>query len=237
MFKPRSGPRAARGVAGIVAILATACVIDRIHGPKHRASASSATRAERRTRDREPTARHRGAHRCRGPRSQRRPIIRWFVGLGAGGQPQQITAQTDFVTKFNNDPANKDKAYISLEIYDNKVAGNILKTQIASGNSPDIIGPVGVEGLNLFADQLVDLQPLIDSTGFDMTKSPGPRRLLQDRQGRHDDRRPVRRPTRHTSGTTRSCSTRRRSRIRRPRSARRTRASRGTWPPFRDTAA
>ena len=99
-------------------------------------------------------------------------IIRWFVGLGAGGQPQQITAQTDFVTKFNNDPANKDKAYISLEIYDNKVATNILKTQIAAGNAPDIIGPVGVEGLNLFIDQLADLQPLIDSTGYDMSRYP-----------------------------------------------------------------
>ena len=99
-------------------------------------------------------------------------IIRWFVGLGAGGQPQQIAAQTDFVTKFNNDPANKDKAYISLEIYDNKVAANILKTQIAAGNAPDIIGPVGVEGLNLFIDQLADLQPLIDSTGYDMSKYP-----------------------------------------------------------------
>ncbi len=99
-------------------------------------------------------------------------IIRWFVGLGAGGQPQQIQVQTDFVNKFNNDPANKDKAYISLEIYDNKVAANILKTQIAAGNAPDIIGPVGVEGLNLFIDQVADLQPLIDSTGYDMSKYP-----------------------------------------------------------------
>ena len=99
-------------------------------------------------------------------------IIRWFVGLGAGGQPQQIQVQTDFVNAFNNDPANKDKAYIALEIYDNKVAANILKTQIAAGNAPDIIGPVGVEGLNLFIDQLADLQPLIESTGYDMSKYP-----------------------------------------------------------------
>jgi len=96
-------------------------------------------------------------------------VVRWFVGLGAGGQPQQIAAQTKFVTDFN--AAQKD-AYISLEIYDNKVAGNILKTQIAAGNAPDIIGPVGVEGLNLFIDQLADLQPQIDSTGYDMSKYP-----------------------------------------------------------------
>ena len=96
-------------------------------------------------------------------------VVRWFVGLGAGGQPQQIAAQTQFVTDYNN--SQKD-VYISLEIYDNKVAGNILKTQIAAGNAPDIIGPVGVEGLNLFIDQLADLQPLIDSTGYDMSKYP-----------------------------------------------------------------
>ena len=96
-------------------------------------------------------------------------VVRWFVGLGAGGQPQQIAAQTQFVTDFNNSQA---EVYISLEIYDNKVAGNILKTQIAAGNAPDIIGPVGVEGLNLFIDQVADLQPYIDSTGYDMSKYP-----------------------------------------------------------------
>lgn len=96
-------------------------------------------------------------------------VVRWFVGLGAGGQPQQIATQTQFVTDYNN--SQKD-VYISLEIYDNKVAANILKTQIAAGNAPDIIGPVGVEGLNLFIDQLADLQPQIDSTGYDMSKYP-----------------------------------------------------------------
>jgi multiple sugar transport system substrate-binding protein len=94
-------------------------------------------------------------------------VVRWFVGLGTGGQPQQIATQQQVVNDFNN--SQKD-VYISLEIQDNKVAANILKTEIAAGNAPDIIGPVGVEGLNLFIDQLADLQPLIDSQGFDMSK-------------------------------------------------------------------
>jgi multiple sugar transport system substrate-binding protein len=100
-----------------------------------------------------------------GPEGQ--PVIRWFVGLGAGGQPQQIAAQTAFVNKFDTD---QEDVYLALEIYDNKVAANILATQIAAGNAPDIIGPVGVEGLNLFRDQLVDLAPLIASTNYDMSK-------------------------------------------------------------------
>lgn len=94
-------------------------------------------------------------------------VVRWFVGLGTGGQPQQIATQQQVVNDFNN--SQKD-VYISLEIQDNKVAANILKTEIAAGNAPDIIGPVGVEGLNLFIDQLADLQPLIQSQKFDMTK-------------------------------------------------------------------
>ena len=90
-------------------------------------------------------------------------VVRWFVGLGAGGQPQQLQAESEFVNAFN---ASQKDVYIALEIQNNNVAANLLKTQIAAGNAPDIIGPVGVEGLNLFRDQLLDLQPLIDSTGY-----------------------------------------------------------------------
>jgi multiple sugar transport system substrate-binding protein len=90
-------------------------------------------------------------------------VVRWFVGLGAGGQPQQLQAESEFVNAFN---ASQKDVYIALEIYNNNVAANILKTQIAAGNAPDIIGPVGVEGLNLFRDQLLDLEPLIAKTGY-----------------------------------------------------------------------
>jgi multiple sugar transport system substrate-binding protein len=92
-------------------------------------------------------------------------VVSWFVGLGAGGQPQQLAAEADFVNAFN---ASQMDVYISLEIYNNNVAASILKTQIAAGNPPDIIGPVGVEGLNLFRDQLLDLAPLIASTGYNV---------------------------------------------------------------------
>ena len=98
-----------------------------------------------------------------GPGPNGGTIVTWFVGLGAGGQPQQLQAEADFVNNFNN--SQKD-VYISLEIYNNNVAGSILKTQIAAGNAPDIIGPVGVEGLNLFRDQLLDLAPLIASSSY-----------------------------------------------------------------------
>lgn len=90
-------------------------------------------------------------------------VVRWFVGLGAGGQPQQLQAESEFVNAFN---ASQKDVYIALEIYNNNVAANILKTQIAAGSAPDIIGPVGVEGLNLFRDQLLDLEPLIAKNNY-----------------------------------------------------------------------
>ena len=93
-------------------------------------------------------------------------VVRWFIGLGAGTQPAQIGPEQAFITAYN---ASQSDVYLQYEIVDNTQASNILKTEIAAGNAPDIIGPVGVEGLNLFADQLMDLQPIITSTGYTPT--------------------------------------------------------------------
>jgi multiple sugar transport system substrate-binding protein len=170
MSQSRSGPRRLIALAGVMALAVVACGTSATSTPTPATSVAPTTAASAPAATEAPTPLITPA-----PIDNDQPgpnggvVVRWFVGLGAGGQPQQIAAQTQFVTDFNN--AQKD-VYISLEIYDNKVAANILKTQIAAGNAPDIIGPVGVEGLNLFIDQVADLQPLIDSTGYDMSKYP-----------------------------------------------------------------
>jgi multiple sugar transport system substrate-binding protein len=166
MNQIRSGPRRTVTFLALMAILVAACGASASPSPSSASPSSAASQGA----TPEPTPLVTAAPIDTGePGPNGGVVVRWFVGLGAGGQPQQIAAQTQFVTDYNN--SQKD-VYISLEIYDNKVAGNILKTQIAAGNAPDIIGPVGVEGLNLFIDQLADLQPLIDSTGYDMSKYP-----------------------------------------------------------------
>jgi multiple sugar transport system substrate-binding protein len=91
-------------------------------------------------------------------------LIRWFVGLGTGAQPDQIADEQAVVTEFN---ASQDKIVLSLEIYQNTTAYDILSTQIAAGTPPDIIGPVGFRGFYSYGDQLLDLAPYIESTGFD----------------------------------------------------------------------
>ena len=169
MYQSRSRPRAMIALLGIIAVIAAAC--GGTAASTAPSAAPSASQAAAPSAEPTPLLTPEPIDVSE-PGPNGGVIIRWFVGLGAGGQPQQIQVQKDFVTAFNSDPANENKAYISLEILDNTVAANILKTQIAAGNAPDIIGPVGVEGLNLFIDQVADLQPLIESTGYDMTKYP-----------------------------------------------------------------
>jgi multiple sugar transport system substrate-binding protein len=91
-------------------------------------------------------------------------LIRWFVGLGTGAQPDQIADEQAVVAEFNS---SQDDIVLSLEIYQNTTAYDILSTQIAAGTPPDIIGPVGFRGFYSYGDQLLDLQPYIESTGFD----------------------------------------------------------------------
>ncbi len=169
MHAQRSVPKALIALAGVVAIVAAACSGSTAStapstAPSAAPSVAAPSEAPPSTAAITPAPAITAAPL---PPSEPGPnggvVVSWFVGLGAGGQPQQLQAEADFVNAYN---ASQKDVYISLEIYNNNVAGSILKTQIAAGNAPDIIGPVGVEGLNLFRDQLLDLAPLIASTGY-----------------------------------------------------------------------
>lgn len=74
------------------------------------------------------------------------PVVRWFVGLGKGTQPDQIEAQKAFVKRFNAESCNLP--YLNLEIVPNDEAYDRLKEETAAGNAPDVIGPVGARGRN-----------------------------------------------------------------------------------------
>jgi multiple sugar transport system substrate-binding protein len=100
------------------------------------------------------------------PASGEPVTVRWFVGIGTGAQPEQIAAQEALVEEFN---ASQDGIVLEIEIVDNEIAFDTLATQIAAGDAPDIIGPIGVRGSNAFAGQFLDLEPLVESTGFDLS--------------------------------------------------------------------
>jgi multiple sugar transport system substrate-binding protein len=95
-----------------------------------------------------------------------RTVVKWYVGLGTGGNPQQIGVQKAVVDAFNN---SQSSIYLTLQIVDNRVASTTLATQIAAGNTPDIVGPVGTVGRATFDGDWLDLSPLIQANNFDMS--------------------------------------------------------------------
>jgi len=105
-------------------------------------------------------------------------VVRWYVGLGSGTNPAQMALQGTVVSDFNvlQDQRTDGKMPILLriEIVQNATATDILKTEMASGSAPDLIGPVGIKGRAGFAGQFLDMTPLIQTAGYDMTQYPAP---------------------------------------------------------------
>jgi multiple sugar transport system substrate-binding protein len=98
--------------------------------------------------------------------AQARTQIRWYVGLGAGTDAPVIAAQEELVAEFN---ASQDAIELVLEVVDNTSAYDVLSTQIAAGNAPDIVGPMGIRGRASFPGAWLDLTPLVESTGYDLS--------------------------------------------------------------------
>ncbi len=93
--------------------------------------------------------------------------VRWFVGLGTGADPEQVEQEQALVDEFN---ATHDDIELVVEFVDNAQAPDQLKTQVAAGDPPDIVGPVGQSGVNDFSGLFLDLEPYLsdyDWSDFD----------------------------------------------------------------------
>jgi len=96
--------------------------------------------------------------------------VRWFIGLGAGGNPEEIEKEEAFVAEFNAEYG--DQYTLVMDVVPNETAYDVLKTQIASGDVPDIVGPVGVRGLASFEGAWLDLGPYIEAADYDLSDFP-----------------------------------------------------------------
>lgn len=92
--------------------------------------------------------------------------VRWFVGLGAGTDEGAIPLEEAFVEAYN---ASQDEIELVIEIVDADNASDTLATQIAAGNAPDIVGPVGIKGRDTFKGAWLDLAPLIEKNNYDLS--------------------------------------------------------------------
>jgi multiple sugar transport system substrate-binding protein len=103
-------------------------------------------------------------------------LVRWFVGLGPGEQPAQITFLQNVVSDFN---ALQDKrtdgvepVILSLEIVQHGTAIDILRTEISSCNAPDLIGPMDVGQRAAFPGEFIDMTPQVAAAGYDLSQYP-----------------------------------------------------------------
>jgi multiple sugar transport system substrate-binding protein len=93
--------------------------------------------------------------------------IRWYIGLGTGTEPAQVEVEQAVADAFM--AANPD-IQVTLEVVPFEAARDTLSTEIASGNPPDIVGPVGVSGAEAFHGLWLDLAPFVETTGYDLTQ-------------------------------------------------------------------
>ncbi|HEX7587257.1 MAG TPA: sugar ABC transporter substrate-binding protein [Anaerolineae bacterium] len=95
--------------------------------------------------------------------------VSWFIGLGTGSQPDQVTYEKNWVDKFNK--SQKDVC-LTLNVVFNvgQNSYDALRAMIAGGNSPDIVGPVGKAGRASFQGGWADVAPLAQAAGYDLTK-------------------------------------------------------------------
>lgn len=95
--------------------------------------------------------------------------IKWFCCLG-GGDDQEKTFQS-VISEFNASHPNIKVVYDHVAY---EGARDAFATRLASGNPPDIVGPLGVGGANAFEGQWLDISSAIqknniDLSGFDPT--------------------------------------------------------------------
>lgn len=93
--------------------------------------------------------------------------IRWFCCLGAGDDPAQVEVEQAVVDEFN---ASHPNIHVTLEVVEYEEAFDILAVQLNSPDPPDVVGPAGITAANSFYGQWLDLQPLVDSTGYDLSQ-------------------------------------------------------------------
>ena len=94
--------------------------------------------------------------------------VRWYCCLGTGQDPEaQLPVENRIVSEFN---ASHPNIHLTFEVVNYDDARDTLSNELAGQNPPDIVGPVGIGGAEAFHGQWLDLAPLIEQTGFDMSK-------------------------------------------------------------------
>jgi len=93
--------------------------------------------------------------------------LTWYIGLGAGADADVIPKEKAWADNFNK---SQTEACVAIQVVHNPESYDTLKAQIAAGNGPDIVGPVGKAGRASFQGAWADITPLAQAAGFDISK-------------------------------------------------------------------
>jgi multiple sugar transport system substrate-binding protein len=124
------------------------------------------------------------SHGTEAPTGTPTPVtLRWFLGIqGQGTQPAQVAAVQAFVGSYN--ASNTDGITLTTEVVPQASAYDTLKNEIAAGDAPDIVGPMGVKGWNGLSGVFLDLTSEITKNKVDMTAfASGAVKVLRDGTG------------------------------------------------------
>jgi multiple sugar transport system substrate-binding protein len=94
----------------------------------------------------------------------------WFIGLGAGTQPNQLQAETDFVNHYN--AVNTDNLDLQLEIIHEQGPNPPPFESRLAADEMDIIGPVGIQGRAQYSGNWLGLDDLIAKNKTDLSVYP-----------------------------------------------------------------
>jgi multiple sugar transport system substrate-binding protein len=89
--------------------------------------------------------------------------VRWFAvdySSGSAAMPYQI----EWIRDFNE---RQSEIVLKLELVPSDMVLDHLKTEISLGNAPDIVGPLGQKTRDGFEGLFLDLNPLMESHGFE----------------------------------------------------------------------
>ena len=95
--------------------------------------------------------------------------VRWFIGMGAGTDAEVIPLEQAIVDEFNATKPLGENISLKMEVVDADQAATILQTQIAGGNPPDVVGPMGVRSAATFFGGWLDMAPYIESNNYDLS--------------------------------------------------------------------
>jgi len=91
--------------------------------------------------------------------------IKWFVGLEIGASPEQIATLHEVTADFND---SQNQIELTLQTATVGGAYDLLATQFANAQGPDIVGPISLGTANNFYGQWMNLDSYIQSSGFDL---------------------------------------------------------------------